>query len=143
MAELTGRAKVEHGTVQAPVEHDRRVAQRAIGDRDGHAADHVVGDLVPRQDPQGIGAAFAGNGQADDRLGVGKIVDLCHRAEARIVDGRDAILGRPAIPDLAEIDQGALEVGHGPLAHPARRLCVGGRGRGAERQEEKGPNSAH
>ena len=79
----------------AAVEHHRGVAQRAEGHRDGHAADHVVDDLVPGQDAQRIGADVVADREADDRLAV-RQVDLGDGLELRLVDRRNAVLARAA-----------------------------------------------
>ena len=56
VSELARGSEFEHTVVDAPVEHKRRVAQGAVGDDNGSAADRIVDDLVPDQHAQRISA---------------------------------------------------------------------------------------
>ena len=120
--ELAGGAEIEHPVADPPVEDDGGVAQGTEGDRDRHAAYGVVGDLVPHQDLQRIGPRVAVDDHADHRLGGREVIDLGDRLEGRVVDRRNAVLGRAARHDLAEVDRGAGEIRLRPLPFPGRRI---------------------
>ena len=47
MAQLAGGAEGQHLAIDAPVENNGGVAQRAIGDGDRDPADRVIGDFMP------------------------------------------------------------------------------------------------
>src|SRR5262249_14718278 len=44
VAKLSGRSEIEKAAIDHPLEHQRRVAERAVGNDDGRVADHIVGD---------------------------------------------------------------------------------------------------
>ena len=91
--------------VDAPVKDDGRIAQRAKGDRDRRIAQRVIGDLVPHQDLDRIGARLV----ADlDRLAAHRapplargdgdphhvLVALAHHAVQRVARAQPARLAR-------------------------------------------------
>jgi hypothetical protein len=47
--QLPGRSEIENAAIDHPLKRQRGVAQRAVGDDDGRAADGVVCNLVPDQ----------------------------------------------------------------------------------------------
>ena len=89
--EQTGGAKREHGVVEPAVEQHPGAAQRAVGQRDGDAADDIVGHLVPIQDSLGIRPVVAVDGHAEQQVVGLEVVDLRRGAEGRILQGRDAV----------------------------------------------------
>ena len=112
MPQAAGGAEVEHLAVEAPVEGQRRIAQRAVGDRDRHASHCVVHDLVPDEDLQGVGPGVAFESDDDHGLTVPQpTICFANGLEAGLVDGRDAVLGRPARNDLLERDTVLGEIG--------------------------------
>ena len=115
---LSGDAKVQHGSVNLPLEHDSRVAERAVRHRQRHTVDVVVDDLVPDQDAQGIGPRFVGDHHGDHRLDTRKTVMAGNGNGAGIVDGRNAVPWRSARQNVSEIDRVPGEVGPRPLVAP-------------------------
>jgi hypothetical protein len=94
VAQLASRAEVEHLRRRAPIEHDGRVAQRAVSDSDRDAADDIVDDLVPDQDAQRVGARVPANLQSDHGIIGAEFPILGSGLEKRLVDGRDTVLRR-------------------------------------------------
>ena len=111
-AEVAGRPEVVQRAVHGALEDERRVAQRAEGHDDRHATQRVIGDLVPDQDGQRIGPRLAVDDQRDDRrIGRQPRLGVRDGFELRVVDRRDAVLGRTATGEFAEVDRGDREVG--------------------------------
>ncbi len=111
------RAELEHSLLDSAlvsiiaidldtaVESDRRIAQRAVGDRDRSTVDDVVDDLMPDQDLDGVDPHRSAEIEDDHRFGVGEEVDVGRRGETRIVNGGDAIRRRSPLHDLEPIDE--------------------------------------
>jgi hypothetical protein len=117
------------------------VAERTVGDHHRTARDDVVDDLVPGEDPDGVGPGLAVHREHDDGLPVGQEVDLVDRREPGLVDGRDAVRRRTAGDDGGGLDErlGQVRVGHVVQG----RRSVGGelrhRGIGGRRGAGGGP----
>ena len=134
IAQLARGAELQRHAVDAPVEDNGGVAERAIGHGHRDAADAVVDDLVPGQNAEGIGLGFAVNLEPDHRLPRAQISDRRDGLEFRIVDRRDAVLGRAAAHDLAKVHRGLREVGLGPFVLPVIGI---GAGTGAEDKPDR------
>ena len=66
-AQVAGCAEVVDHSAGCPVEYERGVAERAEGHHDRLAAERVVGDLMPDEDREGVGASDAGDLDRNDR----------------------------------------------------------------------------
>ena len=105
-----------HGrTQQTALEHLRRVGARVVSDQQRLTIDHIVDDLVPDEESQGIGAGVRANGKRNDRFarieeGIG-VFDIL---EDRHFNRFGAIAFEIAGVQLREGDTGDPEIG-GPL----------------------------
>ena len=84
------------------LEKDARAAQRAVGERHGHPADHVVEHLVPIEDAQRIGARITLNLDAEHELVVAEVGGVGGGNVGGVDQGRDAVLAHPAPDNLFE-----------------------------------------
>ena len=143
MAQLAGGAEIENPRAEPAVEHDRGIAQRAIGDRNRHSADGIVDDFVPHQDAQRVGPGVLADDDRDDRLAPRQALHggLADRGEFRLVDGGDAVLRRTARADRRKIDPRVRKVGLRPFRFPrARRIGDGAlinRNEGADEDDNR------
>ena len=139
VAQVAGRAEVVHGAIrlQAAVEGDGGVAERAERHEPRPTAEHVVDNLVPDHDLQGIGPRHTGPiglvlGQGDHRLGrIQPAVRISDRDGAGIVDGGNPVARGATGQDLVQRHAGAGEVRRPPAGVDAEGAAVlqGGRGR--------------
>jgi hypothetical protein len=104
-----------------PLERQRRIAQRAVGDGNRRAADHVICELVPNQNTQRIGTSIVTDGKSDHRLGIAKgTAPSCRLAalqafESRCVNRRNPIFRRTSGADFCEWDVMPREIGPRPF----------------------------
>ncbi len=120
MTEASGGAEVQQPTAVLPLEDQRRIAQRAVGDREGKPAHNVVDDLVPDQDLVGIGGCPTALLHDEHGLIVFEpAVCILDRNEPWSVDRRDAVLGWAPGHDLFQRDRVTRKVGR-----PARALLL-------------------
>jgi hypothetical protein len=85
------------------IEDERRVAERAVGDRDRPAAERVVDDLVPHQDLERVGAGLATELDGQHRLAVGEpLLGVGLRGGLGLVDRGDAVTRRAARLELRQ-----------------------------------------
>ncbi len=97
---LSGRSEIENAAIDHPLEHQRRVAERAVGDDDGRAAHDVVRDFVPDQHAQWIGASILPDGKGDHGLRIAECGDrsrclaVRQPLETRRINGRNSVLRR-------------------------------------------------
>ena len=107
-----GGAEIQHLVVEAPVEGDRGVAQRAERDRHRLVAELVVDDLVPGENLDRIGAHEPAGLDDRNRLaGLQPAVGVGDRQVLRGVDRGNAVLGRAAGEDLRVGHRVPAEVG--------------------------------
>lgn len=86
-------AEVEEALADAPLERDRRMAQRTLRHGNGRAVDDVVDDLVPDEHTQRVGAGIVADPQGDDGLVLCQSLFLAQGDEPRRVDRGNAALG--------------------------------------------------
>ena len=113
VAQRAGGAEIEDRAVYRPPKHEGGVAKRSKGDDHRLPAHGVVDQLVPHHHLDRIGANVAVEIDHLHRL---EIVAARQSASAidfklRVVDGWDAVFGRPAGHDLVKGDRRAREVG--------------------------------
>ena len=98
VSEFARRAEIENAILDRAFENERGIAERTIGDREGLTPDHIVHDLVPDQNANGIGPRIAVDGERDDWFriadaagpsGCGAVVELL---EARPINRWNAVL---------------------------------------------------
>ena len=127
MAQVAGDAEIERRAIDAPVEGERRVAERAEGDGHGRAPRHVVHDLVEGEDVQGVAArrparAQHGHGQVGgvvhggDGGEAGDAVGAVTGDRAGRVQREDAVAPAAAAHDLGEGYGAPRPVLVGPVA---------------------------
>src|SRR6516225_253049 len=98
VSEFARRAEIEHAIFHRTFENERGITERAIGDRHRCASDHVVHDLVPDQNANGIGPRIAVDGERDDwfriadAAGPSGCCAVAELLEARPIDRWNAIL---------------------------------------------------
>ena len=97
-------------SVLTGLEQDARTAKGAIGQGDGHTADHLVEHLVPAHDPQRISPRVAVDRNPEDQIVIAQIVGVVRRDQWRVVERWDPVLLHPTPGDLLEPDLHA--VGH-------------------------------
>ncbi len=100
------RAEGEMARADDAVVGNHRAAQRAVDDRQLDAADPVDGQLVPGQDPLGIGAGLAVHHQAEHHVPVLQPAGVGRWNGGRKAQRRDAVHGHAAPVDFVEPDAG-------------------------------------
>ena len=133
VAQQAADAEAQGVVADAPVEDDGAVAERAEGHGDRRIADDIVGDLMPRQNRQRIGARDTIDFQRDDwRAGLQPQVGRRQIVKLRIIDWRDAIAPDAARHNLVEDALRALaDIGEIPDLLPIgqQRFIIEGRRR--------------
>ncbi len=112
VAQAAGGTEVENLVVQLAVEDDAGVAERAEGYAHRQPAYLVVGNFVPHENREWIGARLAVVGEENHWIPVGEpCAGLGHVFVARQVNRRDAVLGRSSGKDFVPRHRPAGEVG--------------------------------
>src|SRR5262249_29048145 len=121
----SGGSEIDNAAVDDPLEHERSIAQRAVGDDNGRATNGIVCNLVPDQNTQGIGASVVFYRKSDHRFRVtergarSRCFAIRQPLEPWPINCRNSVLSRATGFDLCEWHAVLGEIRTRPFQAPA------------------------